>query len=118
MSGPLRFEVFAKSTVCAARVGRVTVPHGSFDTPAFMPVGTRASVKGILPQQVADTGSQILLNNAFHLMLRPGDELIRDLGGVHEFMRWDGPILTDSGGFQAWSQQHSVVTRACNGSAE
>ena len=103
MSGPLRFEVSAKSTVCAARVGRVTVPHGSFDTPAFMPVGTRASVKGLLPQQVAETGSQILLNNAFHLMLRPGDELVRDLGGVHEFMRWDGPILTDSGGFQAWS---------------
>jgi queuine tRNA-ribosyltransferase len=68
-----------------------------------MPVGTKASVKGLLPQQVADTGSQILLNNAFHLMLRPGDELVRDLGGVHEFMRWDGPILTDSGGFQAWS---------------
>lgn len=103
MSGPLQFEIECKSISCAARLGRVTVPHGSFETPAFMPVGTRGTVKGILPKQVAETGSQILLNNAYHLMLRPGDELIRSLGGVHEFMQWDGPILTDSGGFQAWS---------------
>ena len=68
-----------------------------------MPVGTRGSVKGLLPEQVAATGSQIILNNAWHLMLRPGDELIASLGGVHAFMQWGGPILTDSGGFQAWS---------------
>jgi queuine tRNA-ribosyltransferase len=68
-----------------------------------MPVGTRGSVKGLLPAQVAATGSQIILNNAWHLMLRPGDELIASLGGAHAFMQWDGPILTDSGGFQAWS---------------
>ncbi len=103
MNGPLQFEVSASSPSCGARVGRVTVPHGSFDTPAFMPVGTRASVKGLLPAQVAETGAQVILNNAFHLMLRPGDERVRDLGGVHAFMKWSGPILTDSGGFQAWS---------------
>lgn len=103
MSGPLHFEISQTSPSCQARVGRVTVPHGSFDTPAFMPVGTRGSVKGLLPDQVAATGSQILLNNAYHLMLRPGHELIASLGGVHAFMQWDGPILTDSGGYQAWS---------------
>ncbi len=84
-------------------MGRVTTPHGSFDTPAFMPVGTRASVKGLTPEQVRGTGSQIILNNAYHLMLRPGPELIRRRGGCHRFMRWDGPILTDSGGYQAFS---------------
>ena len=68
-----------------------------------MPVGTRATIKGLLPGQVRDTGAEIILNNAFHLMLRPGDEAIRDRGGVHTFMQWDGPILTDSGGYQAWS---------------
>jgi queuine tRNA-ribosyltransferase len=68
-----------------------------------MPVGTRATIKGLLPEQVRDTGAGIILNNAYHLMLRPGDKSIRDRGGVHKFMRWDGPILTDSGGYQAWS---------------
>ena len=103
MSGPLEFEILAKSNSTSARVGSVKPPHGSFDTPAFMPVGTRATVKGLLPEQIHATGAQIILNNAYHLMLRPGDGLIRDLGGVHAFMQWDGPILTDSGGFQAWS---------------
>ncbi|MCH9058449.1 MAG: tRNA-guanine transglycosylase, partial [Planctomycetes bacterium] len=100
---PLRFEILAESTASAARVGRVTTPHGSFDTPAFMPVGTRASVRGLTPRQVRETGSQILLNNTYHLLLRPGPELIERLGGVHRFMNWDGPILTDSGGYQAYS---------------
>ncbi len=86
-----------------ARVGRVTTPHGSFDTPAFMPVGTRASVKGLLPAQVRATGSQVLLNNTYHLLLRPGPETVAKLGGVHKFMNWHGPILTDSGGYQAYS---------------
>lgn len=81
----------------------MTTPHGSFETPAFMPVGTRASVKGIQPHLVRQTGAQILLNNTYHLMLRPGSELIQRLGGVHRFMNWDGPILTDSGGYQAYS---------------
>jgi queuine tRNA-ribosyltransferase len=102
-AGPLRFTVTAASASCGARVGRVSTPHGDFDTPAFMPVGTRASIKGILPDLVARCGAQIVLNNTYHLMLRPGSELIRDMGGVHRFMNWNGPILTDSGGYQAYS---------------
>jgi len=81
----------------------VSTPHGAFRTPAFMPVGTRGTVKGILPAQVRETGAEILLNNTYHLMLRPGSELIERRGGVHRFMNWDGPILTDSGGYQAYS---------------
>jgi queuine tRNA-ribosyltransferase len=97
----LTFSIAARSG--AARLGRVTTLHGGFDTPAFMPVGTRASVKGIHPRDVAASGAQILLNNTYHLLLRPGPELIDALGGVHAFMGWDAPILTDSGGYQAYS---------------
>ncbi len=100
---PLSFEIEQRSSACSARVGRVTTPSGSFDTPAFMPVGTRASVKGLLPHLVAETGSQIILGNTYHLMLRPGSELIQELGGLHRFMGWAGPMLTDSGGYQAYS---------------
>ncbi|MDG2095831.1 MAG: tRNA guanosine(34) transglycosylase Tgt [Phycisphaerales bacterium] len=103
MTSPLTFNVSHRCQESSARVGQVTTLHGSFDTPAFMPVGTRASVKGLSPDQVSRSGSQILLNNAYHLMLRPGDAMIADRGGVHEFMRWDRPILTDSGGYQAFS---------------
>jgi queuine tRNA-ribosyltransferase len=78
-------------------------PHGSFETPAFMPVGTRGTVKGLLPHLVAHTGSQVLLNNTYHLLLRPGPEAVQSLGGVHTFMGWNRPILTDSGGYQAYS---------------
>ena len=98
---PLTFEIHATSG--SARAGTVHTHHGSFDTPAFMPVGTRGAVKGLLPQQVRQTGAQILLNNTYHLMLRPGSELIQRRGGVHAFMGWNGPILTDSGGYQAYS---------------
>lgn len=77
--------------------------HGAFETPAFMPVGTRGTVKGILPAQLREVGAQVVLNNTYHLMLRPGSGLIRELGGVHRFMCWDGPILSDSGGYQAYS---------------
>jgi queuine tRNA-ribosyltransferase len=101
MPSPLKFTIKASSG--NARVGRVETPHGGFDTPAFMPVGTRGTVKGILPQQVREGGAQILLNNTYHLMLRPGSELVQRMGGVHRFMNWDGPILTDSGGYQAYS---------------
>jgi queuine tRNA-ribosyltransferase len=101
MTQPLSFSISATSG--HARAGRVETLHGGFDTPAFMPVGTRATVKGILPHQVRQGGAEILLNNTYHLMLRPGSELIRDMGGVHRFMNWDGPILTDSGGYQAYS---------------
>jgi len=99
----LNFEISHRSRDSAARAGRVTTAHGSFDTPAFMPVGTKASVKGLLPELVADTGAQIILNNTYHLMLRPGTDLIARRGGVHRFMNWARPILTDSGGFQVFS---------------
>ena len=99
----IRFELKSTTTSCAARLGRVHTPHGAFDTPAFMPVGTKATIKGILPDEVARTGAQVLLNNTYHLMLRPGTERIARLGGVHRFMGWDRPILTDSGGFQVFS---------------
>lgn len=87
----------------SARAARMTTPHGIVETPTFMPVGTRASVKGLTPDMIRDVGSQIILGNTYHLTLRPGDELIAELGGLHRFMNWSGPILTDSGGFQVFS---------------
>ena len=100
---PVHLEILARDEASHARVGRLLTPHGAFDTPAFMPVGTRASIKGLTPEQIRGTGSQCLLNNAYHLMLRPGDAVVARAGGVHQFMRWDRPILTDSGGYQAYS---------------
>src|SRR5262245_41505952 len=97
----IRFTLL--STDGPARRGRLDTPHGPVDTPVFMPVGTQATVKGLTPEQVRDAGAQILLGNTYHLALRPGDELIAELGGLHQFMAWDGPILTDSGGFQIFS---------------
>ncbi|SHG43911.1 queuine tRNA-ribosyltransferase [Hydrocarboniphaga daqingensis] len=91
-------------TSAGARRGRMSFAgRGVVETPAFMPVGTYGSVKAISPEEVRDSGAQILLGNTFHLMLRPGDELMKRLGGLHRFMNWSGPILTDSGGFQVWS---------------
>jgi queuine tRNA-ribosyltransferase len=87
----------------AARRGEFSTPHGRVQTPAFMPVGTQATVKGLAPEAVRSTGAEILLGNTYHLMLRPGAERIAALGGLHAFMGWDGPILTDSGGFQVMS---------------
>ncbi|MGH8539492.1 MAG: tRNA guanosine(34) transglycosylase Tgt [Stenotrophobium sp.] len=86
-----------------ARRGRLVFARGAVETPAFMPVGTYGTVKAMTPESVRDGGAQIILGNTFHLMLRPGEKVIRDLGGLHRFMNWDGPILTDSGGFQVWS---------------
>jgi queuine tRNA-ribosyltransferase len=86
-----------------ARLGKITTAHGEINTPAFMPVGTCASVKGMLPEQILDTGSEIILGNTYHLMLRPTAERIAKLGGLHKFMNWHKPILTDSGGFQVMS---------------
>ena len=100
-AGPLAFERIARSG--EARAGAITTPHGAIDTPAFMPVGTHGAVKAMTPDQVRETGSQIVLANTYHLMLRPGEALVAKLGGLHEFMRWPGPILTDSGGFQVFS---------------
>ena len=97
-----RFEVL-KTDPTGARLGRLTTPHGVIDTPAFMPVGTAGTVKGLTQQALADLGVQILLGNTYHLYLRPGHERIRRLGGLHRFMSWPGAILTDSGGFQVFS---------------
>ncbi|HEX9822218.1 MAG TPA: tRNA guanosine(34) transglycosylase Tgt [Methylomirabilota bacterium] len=97
----MRFDLLATDGV--ARRARLTTPHGTVDTPAFMPVGTRGSVKSLSPDDVREAGAQIILGNTFHLLVRPGPELIRELGGLHRFMGWDGPILTDSGGFQVFS---------------
>jgi len=97
----VKFELLKTSG--AARRGRLAFARGTVDTPAFMPVGTYGTVKAVTPDEVRASGAQILLGNTFHLMLRPGEALIRGLGGLHRFMGWDGPILTDSGGFQVWS---------------
>ncbi len=103
MDRPLRYQCFKTDPTSAARLGRVTTRHGHFDTPAFMPVGTQGTIKGLLPDLVKDTGSQCILANTYHLMLRPGEKVVRDLGYLHAFMGWRGSILTDSGGFQVYS---------------
>lgn len=95
------FEVIAQEG--SARRGQLTLPHGTVQTPVFQPCGTYGTVKGMTPDMLRTVGTQMLLGNTFHLMLRPGDEQIRALGGLHRFMGWDGPILTDSGGFQIFS---------------
>ena len=95
------FEVLARHG--AARRGRLSTAHGTVETPVFMPCGTYGTVKAMAPGALREVGTQILLGNTFHLMLRPGDAVIRALGGLHRFMGWDGPLLTDSGGFQVWS---------------
>ncbi len=95
------FEIL--NTDGGARRGRLTTRHGSVETPVFMPCGTYGTVKAMTPRALEEVGTQILLGNTFHLMLRPGDDTIANLGGLHEFMQWSGPILTDSGGFQVWS---------------
>jgi len=93
----------------AARAGVLTIAHGEVPTPAFMPVGTKATVKTLHPDEVRDLGAHILLGNTYHLFFRPGDELIAELGGLHRFMAWDGPILTDSGGFQVFSLRDTLL---------
>jgi len=98
---PMRFELLASDG--AARRGCLHFARGRVETPIFMPVGTYGTVKGMTPEELREVGAQIVLGNTFHLMLRPGLEVMRKLGGLHRFMHWDGPILTDSGGFQVWS---------------
>ena len=100
---PSGFEFNLTHTCGRARRGVISTPHGRIDTPAFMPVGTRATVKGITPAQLAETGTQICLANTYHLMLRPGADVVAELGGLHRLMAWNGAILTDSGGFQVFS---------------
>ncbi|MGH2562636.1 MAG: tRNA guanosine(34) transglycosylase Tgt [Thermomicrobiales bacterium] len=110
-SSSLQFELLATDSETMARRGRMTTRRGTVETPAFMPVGTQATVKTLHPDEVRATGVQIVLANTYHLMLRPGVEIIERAGGLHRFMEWSGPILTDSGGFQLFSlAQRTRVT--------
>src|SRR5262245_65721682 len=92
-----------------ARAGVLVTAHGEVRTPAFMPVGTKATVKMLDPDEVRALGAEILLGNTYHLHFRPGEDLIHELGGLHEFMQWDGPILTDSGGYQVFSLRDTIT---------
>jgi len=99
----MSFSFEIASTIGPARAGVFSTPHGTVETPAFMPVGTLATVKALDPVDLVEMGASMILGNAYHLHLRPGDEIVREMGGLHRFMRWDRPILTDSGGFQVFS---------------
>src|SRR6185369_9264768 len=100
---PAMFQLLKTDTQTQARLGKLTTAHGVVDTPVFMPVGTQASVKALDPRELLEMGTQIILGNTYHLNLRPGLDIIRAAGGLHKFMNWDKPILTDSGGFQVFS---------------
>ena len=108
-----RYELL--HTAGSARRGRLHLTHGTVETPAFMPVGTQGTVKGLTPEDLTRSGAQMVLANTYHLWVRPGHELIRDLGGLHRFMGWEGPILTDSGGFQVFSlaELRKVTEEGC-----
>jgi queuine tRNA-ribosyltransferase len=99
----VRYELIKEASDSKARLGKLHTPHGIIETPIFMPVGTRATVKTMTPDELKDLGAQIILGNTYHLYLRPGHKLIEEAGGLHNFMNWDKPILTDSGGFQVFS---------------
>ncbi len=103
MKKPLTFTITKKSTDSNARAGVITTPHGDILTPAYIAVGTKATVKGVTPAQLKELGAQTMLGNTYHLYLQPGDEVVRDAGGLHAFSGWDGPMMTDSGGFQVFS---------------
>ena len=110
------YDVVAEDPTTHARAGVLHTPHGDVPTPIFMPVGTKATVKGILPSQLERLGAKIVLANTYHLANRPGEDLVAEMGGLHGFMRWDRPILTDSGGFQVFS--HGEFTRLTNDGVE
>lgn len=99
----IKYELIKTCKQTGARLGRVHTPHGSFETPIFMPVGTLATVKTMTPEELKEINAQIILSNTYHLWLRPGEDIIKEAGGLHQFMNWDRPILTDSGGFQVFS---------------
>src|ERR1700758_3977019 len=103
MPAPVVYQLLQSDTASRARLGRIDTPHGPFDSPAFMPVGTQGTITALLPDVVAATGAQCILANTYHLMLRPGERVVAELGDLHRFMAWPGPILTDSGGFQVFS---------------
>lgn len=103
MKHAVTYELIKKDPKTRARRGRLHTPHGTIETPVFMPVGTAATVKAMRPEDVKDLGAEIILSNTYHLYLRPGHDIVREAGGLHKFMNWDRPILTDSGGFQVFS---------------
>ncbi|OEU77458.1 MAG: tRNA guanosine(34) transglycosylase Tgt [Desulfuromonadales bacterium C00003107] len=105
-----KFDLLNTDRSCAARRGRVTTPHGVIETPIFMPVGTHGALKAMTPAQVEETGAQVILSNTYHLHLSPGEGLVEKAGGLHRFMNWKGPILTDSGGFQVFSLPKKRIT--------
>jgi len=100
---PFQFDLIKQDIATSARLGKMTTPHGIVQTPAFMPVGTQGTVKSMLPEEIKNCGAEIILGNTYHLYLRPGHETIKKMGGLHRFMNWPDPILTDSGGFQVYS---------------
>ena len=106
----LQFELLQKDQATRARRGRVTTTHGSIETPIFMPVGTHGALKAMTPAQVDEAGAQIILSNTYHLHLKPGEALVEKAGGLHQFMNWPKPILTDSGGFQVFSLPKKEIT--------
>ena len=106
----MKFTLLKKDRHCAARLGIVSTAHGEIETPIFMPVATHGAMKALTPAQVSETGAQIILSNTYHLHLRPGEGLVEKAGGLHKFMAWDGPILTDSGGFQVFSLPNKRIT--------
>ena len=99
----MQFKIEKKLKNSLGRVGVLKTPHGEILTPAFVAVGTKATVKSLNPEQVRDAGTQVVLGNTYHLYLQPGDEIVRDAGGIGKFMNWKGPTMTDSGGFQVFS---------------
>ena len=103
MSSPVTFELLKTCKQSGARLGVVHTPHGDIPTPIYMPVGTQATVKAMTPRELEEIGAKIILSNTYHLHLRPGEGIVQEAGGLHRFMDWHHPVLTDSGGFQVFS---------------
>ena len=101
--GKIEYTLLKKEANTSARLGKIKTNYGEYDTPMFMPVGTQATVKTLSPEELVDINSGIILANTYHLWLRPGEDIVNKAGGLHKFMNWNGPILTDSGGFQVFS---------------
>src|SRR5437763_5979897 len=116
------FEFTIEATSSAARTGTLVLPHGTIETPAFMPVGTQGTVRTLSPADLKSVGAQLVLANTYHLHVRPGEGVVQRLGGLHRFMGWDRPLLTDSGGFQvcslAWSRRVGEGRAACQSHAD
>jgi queuine tRNA-ribosyltransferase len=112
------FEFIKPLQNSRARLGKITTPHGVIETPAFIFCATKAAIKGLTPLQMKEAGTQVILSNTYHLMLQPGSGLIQEMGGLHKFMNWDGPTLTDSGGFQIFSLGHGSVAQEIKGNRQ